>query len=128
MSQRWLAVGVPLVALVALGLTPFSSASSKVEPAVAAWVARGPTAAPPDTLRANATTDTPLILSLPADLNGVPITRYTVLRGPALCGVAGRSFTWVPKSTAPGTYAVHLHAHSPDADPDTLVVQIDLTE
>ena len=128
MSPRWLVVGALLVALVVLGAAPSSLVSLEVEPAAASRVARASIAAPPDTLRENATTDTPLILSLPADLDGAPITRYTVLRGPALCGVAGRSFTWIPNGTAPGTYDVLLHAHPPDAEPDTLVVQIDLTQ
>jgi hypothetical protein len=51
-----------------------------------------------------------------------------VLQGPALSGVAGRSFTWVPQDTAPGTYTALLHAQHPDAEPDTLVVQINLTQ
>jgi len=127
MSPRWLAVGVVVVvAFGALGLTPLSPVSSKIEPAAASRVAPAPV--PPDTLRADATTATPLILALPADLGEAPVSRYTMLQGPALSGVAGRSFTWVPKETAPGTYTAHLQAQRPNTTPDTLVVQITLTQ
>lgn len=80
----------------------------------------------PDTLQASATAGTPLIRSLPADLNGTPVTRYTILRGPALCGVAGRSFTCILEGAEPGTYDISLHAHHSDASPDTLVVRVNV--
>ncbi len=95
-------------------------ARSSFEPPTAPRVA----APPPDTLQSSAPTGTPLIRSLPADLDGTPVTRYTVLRGPALCGVAGRSFTCILEDTEPGTYDISLHAHHPDASPDTLVVRV----
>ena len=128
MSPRWLAVGAVLLAVLGLGPTFSPPVSANVEPTAAAWVAPALGSHLPDTLRTNATTDAPLILSLPAELGGAPVSRYTVLRGPALCGVAGRSFTWVAPGTDPGTYDIRLHAHHADVQPDTLVVQITLTQ
>jgi len=81
---------------------------------------------PPDTLRASAEPDTPLILTLPAELNGRPVGRYSILRGPALSGVAGRSFTWIPKGAEPGLHEALLRTHGPHAMADTLVIRIDL--
>lgn len=83
--------------------------------------------APPDTLRTAAEPDTPLILTLPAELNGRSVERYSLLRGPALSGVAGRSFTWIPTGAEPGLHEALLRADSPDAPGDTLVVRIDLS-
>ena len=80
----------------------------------------------PDTLRATVAPGRPLIRSLPAEVGGAPVTGYAVLRGPALCGVAGQSFTWIPRGTAPGTYDVRLRATHPDAAPDTLVLRVDV--
>jgi hypothetical protein len=80
----------------------------------------------PDTLRANAEPDTPLILTLPAELNGRSVGRYLLVRGPALSGVAGRSFTWIPAGAEPGLHEALLRAESPDAPGDTLVVRIEL--
>lgn len=80
----------------------------------------------PDTLQASATTGTPLILSLPAEVNDRPVTRYRPLQAPALSGVAGRSLTWILRDVEPGTYALTLQARRPNADPDTLVVQVDV--
>lgn len=82
--------------------------------------------AAPDTIRASGRVGLPLILSLPARLADNPVTRYTTLQGPALSGVAGRSFTWITKDARPGTSDVHLKAHHPDAPPDTLVLRIRL--
>ncbi len=80
-----------------------------------------------DTLRTSAEPDAPLILSLPAELNGHSVERYTLLRGPALSGVAGRSFTWIPHGANPGTHEVLLRGNAPDAPADTLVLRIDLS-
>lgn len=82
--------------------------------------------APPDTLRTSAEPDTPLILTLPPTLEDQPVERYSLLRGPALSGVAGRSFTWIPQGAKPGTHEALLQAHHRDAPPDTLVLRIDL--
>jgi len=81
---------------------------------------------PSDTLDASTTLGTPLIHSLPPEWNGMPVSRYVLLEGPALSGVAGRSFTWIPKNAEPGTYDVRLQARYPDAPADTLVLQIDV--
>lgn len=129
MSQRWLAIGAVVFAVLLMGLPSSLSASSDVEPTAPSRVAPALAApSPPDTLRTDATTGTPLILPLPGELRDAPVSRYTLLQGPALSGVAGRSLTWVPKGTAPGTYDIRLHAHRPDAQPDTLVVQITLAQ
>jgi hypothetical protein len=97
-------------------------ARSSFEPSTAPRVA----ATPPDTLQVSATAGTPLIRSLPATFRGTPVTRYTVLRGPALCGVAGRSLTCILEETQPGPYDISLHAHHPDAPSDTLVVRVNV--
>jgi len=115
----------PLLFAALLLLGAASGLPSFVEPANSARVAASPSP-PPDTLRSSVTAGTPLIRSLPAALNGAPVARYTLLRGPALSGVAGRSFTWITRGAAPGTYDVRLRAVHPDAAPDTLVVRVDV--
>jgi hypothetical protein len=85
-----------------------------------------PLPSPPDTLRSSTTPGTPLIRSLPAELNGAAVSRYVLLEGPALSGVAGRSFTWIPTDAEPNTYDVRLQARHPDAPADTLLLQIDV--
>jgi hypothetical protein len=110
-------------ALLLIGMAPGSLSS--VEPAKSSWVAEI-LSPPPDTVRASVPAGTPLIRSLPSDLNGRPVARYTLLRGPALSGVAGRSLTWITRSVSPGTYDLRLRAAHPDAAPDTLVVRVDV--
>jgi len=126
MFERWLAIGALVSSLLLLGLSPSPPLPSLVEPTESLRVA--PTLRLPssDTLRADATSETPLLLSLPSELGDAPVARYTMLQGPALSGVAGRSFTWIPNGSNPGTYEVRLHAHHPDTAPDTLVLRIDL--
>lgn len=126
MSERWPATGAFAIALLLFILGPSPLAPDPVELGASPRVAQ--TAVPPDTLRTDAPVKQPLILSLPAALGDTSVARYTVLRGPALCGVAGRSLTWIPRDTAPGTYDVRLRAHRFGAQPDTLVVRITLTE
>jgi hypothetical protein len=126
MPPRWLAVGAALFSTLGLGLFSSPYTPANVEPVATARVAPALRTARPDTLRTNATTDAPLVFSLPADLGGPPVSHYTVLQGPALCGVAGRSFTWIPNGSAPGTYDVRLQAHHADAPADTLVLRIAL--
>ena len=118
------------LALLALGmLGPVGpqgrTAVEPFEPATAPRVA--PEAPPTDTLRAAAEPGTPLLLLLPPTLAGRTVARYTLLRGPALSGAAGRSFTWIPTDAAPGMHEVLLRAHRPDAPGDTLVIRIDLS-
>lgn len=118
---------VPLLALTLLGLegnAPVESFEPTIRPGVAQTTAPGSPS--PDTLRTPAEPNTPLILSLPAELNGHAVERYTLLEGPSLSGVAGRSFTWIPQGADPGTHEALLQTHTPDASPDTLVVQINL--
>ncbi|WP_103020665.1 hypothetical protein [Salinibacter altiplanensis] len=79
---------------------------------------------PPDTVHTSADAGTPLALALPDTLDNRPVARYSLLQGPALSGIAGRSFAWIPKGTAPGTHHALLQAESTNAPPDTLVVQI----
>ena len=97
--------------------------NSFVEPANAPRVAAS---FPPDTVRSTVPAGTPLIRLLPAEVDGAPVARYTLLRGPALSGVAGRSLTWIPRGVSPGTYDVRLRAAHPDAAPDTLVVRVEV--
>ena len=96
-----------------------------VEPVTAPRVA-APAVPASDTLRASVAAGSPLVRSLPAEVGGTSVTGYAVLRGPALCGVAGRSFSWITRGTAPGTYDVRLRATHPNAAPDTLVLRIDV--
>lgn len=123
MLERWLAVGALVSSLLLLGLTS-PPPKRIVEPAAPLQVAP----MLPDTLRTDATAGTPLVLSLPSEIGDAPVARYTVLQGPSLCGVAGRSFTWITQGVAPDTHDVRLHAHHPDAQPDTLVVRIEITK
>lgn len=127
MSQRWFPAGALLVALVLLGVNKAVPRLPSSNPDAAPRVAPiGTDPSLPDTLRAATTTGTPLIRSLPAELNDRSVSRYVVVEGPSLSGVAGRSFTWIPEGAAPGTYDVHLRAQHPDAQPDTLVLRIEL--
>jgi hypothetical protein len=102
-----------------------ASSSAFLQPESAPWVAPGPRSVP-DTVRTATRTGTPLTLSLPDALDGHSVARYSLLRGPALSGVAGRSFTWIPEGTAPGVHHALLRAESTNTSPDTLVVQIRL--
>ena len=122
---------LPRTALVLLALGMLGPVGQKgvtavgpFEPTTAPRVA--PEAPPADTLRAAAEPGTPLLLPLPPTLAGRTVVRYTLLRGPALSGAAGRSFTWIPKDAAPGMHEVLLRAHRPDAPGDTLVLRVDL--
>ena len=114
-----------VAALLLSGGTERTSRSSAFNLGVALGVAA--LTAPPDTLRSSATTGTPLIRSLPAQLNNKPVSRYVLLEAPALSGVAGRSFAWIPEGTNPGTHDVRFRAQHPNAEPDTLVLRIELT-
>jgi hypothetical protein len=96
-----------------------------VEPVTAPRVA-APAVPASDTLRASVAAGSPLVRSLPAEVGGTSVTGYAVLRGPALCGVAGRSFSWITRGTPPGTYDVRLRATHLNAAPDTLVLRIDV--
>jgi len=103
--------------------TVAAAGPSALEPAIPPRVAG---ATPPDTLRASAPVGAPLVRSLPPSLNGTPVARYSVLKGPALSGTAGYSFTWITRGTDPGTYTIPLRATYADASPDTLVVRVEL--
>jgi len=116
---------VPSLIAILLLLGMASGPASSVEPAKSAWVAEIG-ALPPDTVRTSIPAGTPLIQTLPSDLNERPVTRYTLLRGPALSGVAGRSLTWITRGVSPGTYDLRLRAARPDAAADTLVVRVDV--
>ena len=85
-----------------------------------------PSPVPPDTVQSTVSAGAPLVRPLPTSLGNAPVARYTVLKGPALSGAAGYSFTWLTRDTAPGTYAIALRADHPDAAPDTLIVQVTL--
>jgi hypothetical protein len=115
----------PLLTAVLLLFGMAAGATSSVEPANSSWVAETPSPAP-DTVRSSVAAGTPLIRTLPAEVNGTPVARYTLLRGPALSGVAGRSLTWITRGVSPDTYDVRLRATRPDAAPDTLVVRVEV--
>lgn len=85
-----------------------------------------PATAPPDTLTATVSAGTPLVRSLPDTVDGTRVTRYAVLNGPALCGTAGRSFTWITRDVSPGAHDIRLLANHPEADPDTLLFRINI--
>lgn len=116
----------PFLLLIVLGL----GVSAFEVPSEATGTARAATASslssPPDTLRASAKPDVPLILALPSLVGDEPVERYTLLRGPALSGAAGRSFTWIPRNADPGQYEALLEAHHQNVRSDTLVVRITL--
>jgi hypothetical protein len=121
-------VALPLLLLGLLGLWGNRGVTSlkSLKPPTDPWAAHS-RAASPDTLRASAEPGTPFILTLPAELNGRSVERYSLLRGPALSGVAGRSFTWIPQGAEPGMHEVLLRGHAPDAPADTLLLRIDLS-
>lgn len=122
MSRLWLSTVFVLGLLALPRFEHVPVASDGFEPSATARVA-APSPSD-DTLRTATAATTPLIVSLPTELQGAPVTRYSVLQAPALSGVADRSLTWIPRGTGPGTYDVRLHAHHSNAAPDTLVVQI----
>ena len=120
---------LPLLLLAAWGIPGNADVTSPgpLEPTIGPRVAADvPTL--PDTIRTAAETGTPLLLSLPEEIQGESVEHYTLLHGPSLSGVAGRSFTWIPAGASPDTYEARLQAHGPDAAPtDTLVLRIDLS-
>ncbi len=118
-------VFLPVLAAGLLGVMGFEAGppSTAFEPGGNARVALAPPP-PPDTVRASADAGTPLVLTLPESLNEHPVAHYALLRGPALSGVAGRSFTWIPEEAVLGIHRALLRAEFGDAPPDTLVVQI----
>lgn len=91
------------------------------KPTEEAPVAR-PTA--PDTLRQSVQAGAPLIVSLPAERDTVSIDRYDLIRGPALSGVAGRSFAWVTRSDDIGTHTILLRPVASAPLPDTLAMVV----
>lgn len=82
--------------------------------------------APHDTLTSQVPADAPLVRPLPKKVNGATATRYRVLNGPALSGVAGHSFAWIPRDASPGTYSIRLRVDHPNAAPDTLLLQVNV--
>jgi hypothetical protein len=106
----------------------------QVEPAVPEGVARPLSGAPDrrfrvrapatDTLQRDVQAGETLIVALPASLDAGPVDRYRLLQGPALSGVADRSFAWVTNAVHPGTYDVRLAAETDAAAPDTLVLRV----
>ncbi len=111
-----------------LGLLLFGTAPELprgVEPPQRHRVADTSTA-PLDTLTVSGSAGTPLVRTLPEEVDGTTVVRYVVIDGPALSGAAGRSFTWIPRNAAPGTYDIRLQATHPDTTPDTLLLQVDL--
>ena len=67
---------------------------------------------------------------LPGEVNGRSVTRYRLVHGPALSGLAGRSMTWIPRPSDAGATRILLFQTIPPADSlasDTLVVRIDVS-
>lgn len=118
-------VVAPLGLLLVLGLGATNSVAS-FEPTKNPRVARARLVPPPDTITTTAEPHAPLILSLPSSVGTRNVERYTLISGPALCGVAGRSFAWIPEDAEPGWYQATLEAHAANAPADTLVVRIEL--
>lgn len=123
----WIAFLVPFVTF-GPAADPDATSVGFIEPRFYQGVARTvPVPSPPaDTLRVSTTSDTPLLLSLPSTVANRAVQEYNVLRGPALSGVAERSFVWIPEGASPGTHEVILRAAHRKPPPDTLVLQIDL--
>lgn len=124
--------GSVLLGLVLLGLgyEQEDPPSNPLEPNLAPRVAPlAPSATGTrDTLRPSVEAGNPLILNLPTELESRTVDRYALIRGPALSGVAGYSFTWITRSVEPGTYDVLLRANHPDASPDTLVLHVEVQQ
>jgi len=80
--------------------------------------------APPDTLRRSAPAGEPLIVSLPSTLSGNDVDRYVLMRGPALSGVADRSFTWIPHPSDAGTHDILFRPQPNPLPGDTLVLRV----
>jgi len=128
MSRRSHAGTLLVCAVVFLGLGFSTRPASPHEPISAERVARANSGAiPTDTVRASTTGPLPVVLSLPSRVSGIPVLEYHIVEAPALAGVAKRSFTWIPGGSAPGLYHARLEAVHPDAESDTLVVEIELS-
>lgn len=65
-----------------------------------------------------------LIMSLPDELEGEVIERYSLVRAPALSWLIDRSFMWRTLTDDVGTYEVLLHAAVDSISADTLVLSI----
>ncbi|MFO8100409.1 MAG: hypothetical protein R6T83_12410 [Salinibacter sp.] len=124
MSRRIVGTAALGIGLLLLGVGHPTPSHGPLEPADKARVARATGA--PDTLTATVGAGDALILSLPDATRGTTVASYRMLRGPALSGVAGRSLTWITRDVAPGTYTLLLQARRPGADPDTMVVRVEV--
>jgi hypothetical protein len=83
-------------------------------------------AAARDTLRASVEAGSPLIVALPVQTSGGPVSGYRVAEAPALAGVVGRSMTWITRDADAGTHRLLLEAYRPDAPSDTVTVLVDV--
>ena len=82
--------------------------------------------APPDTLRRSASAGEPLIVALPPRLGENDVDRYVLLEGPALSGVADRSFTWITRPDDSGTHDVLFRPQPNPLPGDTLVLRVEI--
>lgn len=92
-----------------------------LQPTRGASVARR---AAPDTLRRTVQAGEPLVMALPDRHDTTGVDHYTLLRGPALCGVAGRSLAWATHSSDAGTHTLLLRPVAGSPLPDTLAVVV----
>jgi hypothetical protein len=65
-----------------------------------------------------------LIMSLPGELGGEDVERYSLVRAPALSWLIDRSFMWRTLTEDVGTHEVLLHAAVDSISTDTLVLSI----
>ncbi|NBC86662.1 MAG: hypothetical protein GVY25_10775 [Bacteroidetes bacterium] len=77
-----------------------------------------------DTLRQTVQAGESLILTLPGQVNGRPVSRYELIRGPALSSVAGRSLLWVTRRGDTGRHQIDLVAEADGSPVDTVRVEI----
>lgn len=77
-----------------------------------------------DTLRNRIRGGEILIVSLPGELRGEAVERYSLVRAPALSWLIDRSFMWRTLTADAGTHEVLVHAVLDSVSADTLVLSI----
>ncbi|HHP7238258.1 hypothetical protein [Longibacter sp.] len=77
-----------------------------------------------DTLRQTVQAGKSLILTLPERINDRPVSRYYLIRGPALSSVAGRSLLWVTRPEDTGLHRIDLIAEADGSPIDTVRVKV----
>jgi len=77
-----------------------------------------------DTLRQTVQAGESLILTLPEQVNDRLVSRYELIRGPALSSVAGRSLLWVTRPDDTGRHQIDLVAEADGSPVDTVRVEV----